>query len=228
VSEITLKEVEVQKLNLQPGDFLVVTVKSDRVSPEFLDHLQKEIQDRLGNNTGVVLGHRLEEAIEFKSVKQSKTVPVKIKKLHKDAVIPQYQTFGASGFDLHALEDITILPDHTLLVRTGLSFEVPKGYELQIRPRSGLSLKTHLRVANAPGTVDSDYRGEVCVIMTNTMEALDKDYTPDEDDRDIPKIKKGDRIAQGVICPVVQAEFEVVEELENTSRGSGAFGSTGQ
>jgi dUTP pyrophosphatase len=225
--EIQLKEVEVQKLNLQPRDFLVVTVKSDNIRLEFLDHLQKEIQERLDHNTGMVLGYRPEEAIEFEVIKQSRTVPVKIKKLHEDAVIPQYQTSGASGFDLHALEDVEILPNHTQLVRTGLSFEVPEGYELQIRPRSGLSLKTHLRVANAPGTVDSDYRGEVCIIMTNTMEALDKDYTPDQDDRDIPKIKKGDRVAQGVICPVVQAEFEVVEELQETERGSSGWGSTG-
>lgn len=152
---------------------------------------------------------------------------VNIKKLHEDAVIPKYQTPGASGFDLHALEDVTILPGETKLVRTGLAFSVGHGYEMQVRPRSGLSLKTPLRVSNAPGTVDSDFSGEVCVIMSNTMEPLTSGYTPEEDDRDIHPIKKGDRIAQGVICPVVQADFEVVDELQETQRGSGAFGSTG-
>jgi dUTP pyrophosphatase len=92
---------------------------------------------------------------------------------------------------------------------------VPAGYELQVRPRSGTSLKTGLRVANAPGTVDSDYRGEVCVIMTNTGDQM---YY----------INKGDRIAQGVICPVFQVEFEETDTLDDTSRGSNGFGSTGK
>lgn len=142
---------------------------------------------------------------------------VQIKKLHPDAVIPKYQTKGASGFDLHALEDINIFSGETKLVKTGLAVAVQEGYELQVRPRSGVSLKTTLRVANAPGTVDSDYRGEVCIIITNT------DATPSQRHQ----IKKGDRIAQGVVCPVVQAELEQVSELDETVRGSGGFGSTG-
>ena len=154
---------------------------------------------------------------------------LKIKKLYPDAVIPKYQTKGASGFDLHALEDITILPGETKLVKTGLSVAVEEGYELQVRPRSGLSLKTPLRVANSPGTVDSDYRGEVCVIINNTMEPLMREYTPEEDDRQtFSLIKKGDRIAQGVICPVLQVEFEEVDNLDETDRGSGGYGSTGK
>jgi len=143
---------------------------------------------------------------------------VRIKKLHEDAVVPQYQTSGASGFDLHALEDTEIWPGDTKLVKTGLAFEVPLGYELQVRPRSGTSLKTPLRIANAPGTVDADFRGQVCVIMSNWHS---------ETSHSIVEIKKGDRIAQGVICPVVQAEFEVVDSLDSTSRGTSAFGSTG-
>jgi dUTP pyrophosphatase len=144
---------------------------------------------------------------------------VQIKKLHPDAVIPKYQTKGASGFDLHALEDVEISYGETKLVKTGLAVAVQEGFELQVRPRSGLSLKTGLRVANAPGTVDSDYRGECCVVMHHTFNNLQYGKPI--------LIKKGDRIAQGVICPVVQAELEVVSELDETVRGAGGFGSTG-
>ena len=144
-------------------------------------------------------------------------VRVKIKKLHQDAVIPQYQTKGAAGFDFHAIEDMEISPRQTVLVKTGLSMEIPEGYELQVRPRSGMSLKTKIRVANAPGTVDSDYRGEICIIMENIGMLASFPY----------QIKKGDRIAQGVICPVYQAAF-IEEELSETERGEGGFGSSGK
>jgi dUTP pyrophosphatase len=146
---------------------------------------------------------------------------VRIKKLHPDAVIPKYATQGAAGFDLVAIEDVKIEPGHTSLVKTGLSVEIPRGYELQVRPRSGNSLKTKLRVANTPGTVDSDYRGEVCVIVDNVAAY----FPPNGGSLDI---KKGDRIAQGVICPIFQAEFEEVEDLSSTARGAGGFGSTGK
>lgn len=141
---------------------------------------------------------------------------IRIKKLHPDAVTPQYQTNGSSGFDLVAIEDVAIKSGETKLVRTGLAVDVGYGYELQVRPRSGLSLKSPLRVANSPGTVDADYRGEIGVIMTN-ISILEFAW----------KISKGDRIAQGVVCPVVQADIEVVEYLDETKRGSGGFGSTG-
>lgn len=141
---------------------------------------------------------------------------VKIKKTHPNAKIPVYQSRGASGFDFHALEDVILLPGDTKLIKTGLSFEIPEGYELQVRPRSGMSLKTKMRVSNSPGTVDADYRGEVCIIADH--------ITGDG----IIHIKKGDRVAQGVICPIIQAQFEVVDILDETSRGSGAFGSTGR
>ena len=138
---------------------------------------------------------------------------VKIKKLREKAVIPKYQTNGASGFDLCNTCTVDIDPQETVLLQTGLSFERPEGYEMQIRPRSGLSFKTKLRVCNSPGTIDADYRGEVCIIMENTGE-----YTE--------TIKCGDRIAQGVICPIVQVEFDETE-LNETERGSGGLGSTG-
>ena len=145
----------------------------------------------------------------------------KFKLLHTDAKLPSYASAGASGFDLVAIEDVPfIAAGQTVLVKTGLSVEIPEGFEMQVRPRSGLSLKPPLRVANAPGTVDSDYRGEVGVIITNITAP---GCGP------VLSIKKGDRIAQGVICPVYRADMVLAldEELTETVRGSGGFGSTG-
>lgn len=140
---------------------------------------------------------------------------IKIKKLHPDAIIPKYANPGDSGFDLVALEQIILGPGETKLVPTGLSFEIEPGYELQVRPRSGLSLKTPLRVGNSPGTVDSSYRGQVCVIMWNSATFS-------------WVIDKGDRIAQGVIQAVERVEFEETIELGSTERNTGGFGSTGK
>lgn len=139
---------------------------------------------------------------------------VKVKKLHDEAVIPKYATTGSSGFDFYSVESYTIYPGQTVLVKTGLAFSIPEDTEIQVRPRSGLSLKTGMRVANAPGTVDEDFRGEVCVIMENTGTQT---YN----------IKKHERVAQGVLCPVFKADFEVVEDLSDTERGAGGFGSSG-
>lgn len=149
---------------------------------------------------------------------------VKIKKLHPDAMVPKYANPGDSGFDLVAIEDVTFLPGETKLVKTGLAINVGLGFELQVRPRSGMSLKTPLRVANAPGTVDSSFRGQVCVIITN----IDFPYKDKNGNLPTQKINKGDRIAQGVIQAVEWAEFEEVNELDETVRGTGGFGSSGQ
>lgn len=140
---------------------------------------------------------------------------VKIKPLVPQAVIPKYATPGSAGFDFHATVPVTIMPGETKLVPTGLSFQLPENVELQVRPRSGLSLKTGIRVANSPGTADEDFRGEVKVILHNTGT--------------IPfYVEMGDRIAQGVIVPVIKATFEVVEELDQTERGANGFGSSGK
>lgn len=139
---------------------------------------------------------------------------VKIKQLHPDAKIPQYQTLGAAGFDLHALEDYKLSAGERVLVKTGLAFELQSGFELQIRPRSGLALKNGISVLNAPGTIDSDYRGEVGVLLINHSK---EDFA----------IKKGDRIAQGVVARYERVEFEVCEELGESARGAGGFGSSG-
>ena len=149
---------------------------------------------------------------------------IKIKKLHNDAIVPKYQTSGSSGFDLHSIEDINIEPRMTALIKTGFCMSIPEGYEMQIRPRSGLSLKSKLRIANSPGTVDSDYTGEIAIIIDNIKS---EDYT-NPSGLDIIKIKKGDRIAQGVIVPIIRAIFEEVNELPKTDRGTSGFGSTGK
>lgn len=140
-------------------------------------------------------------------------VKVQIKKLSEDAVIPQYAHKTDAGADVYAIEDVTLKPHETQLIKTGISVAIPVGYEIQVRPRSGLSLKTGLRVANAPGTIDSDYRGEVCVIMTNTANLSQT-------------INKGDKIAQLVISAVPMIDWIEVDELDSTERGEGGFGST--
>lgn len=130
--------------------------------------------------------------------------------------LPLYATDGAAGCDLEASGNY-VIPSHSgrVMVRTGFAIEIPAGYEAQIRPRSSLALNCGVTVANAPGTIDSDYRGEVCVIMVNHF------YKPF-------RIKHGDRIAQLVIAPVVQGDFRLVDELSETKRGDGGFGSTGR
>jgi dUTP pyrophosphatase len=149
-------------------------------------------------------------------------VPVKLKFLDDRAkqYLPKYQSDLASGFDLHALDDTVIHVGQIILVKTGIAIQVPPGYELQVRPRSGLSLKSYLRVSNSPGTVDADYQGDISVIAFNS-DFRTSDAKP-------IYIKAGDRIAQAVVVPVVQAVFEIVEDLDATTRGSSGFGSTGK
>ena len=133
--------------------------------------------------------------------------------------LPAYQSAEAAGFDLlaavHASEQVFIHPGARALIPTGLQFALPPGFEAQIRPRSGLALKSGLTVLNSPGTIDSDYRGEVQVLLINHG-------------REPVGITRGMRIAQCVIAPVVQAELVEVETLDDTARGAGGFGSTGQ
>lgn len=155
-------------------------------------------------------------------------INVKIQKLYPDVNTPFYASEKAAGMDICAYfknkewaygigtDNIyyRLMPNETKLMPTGIKVAIPDGYEMQVRPRSGLSLKTKLRIANSPGTVDADYRGEVCIIMENIS------------DCDIV-ITHGDRIAQLVFAPVVQANLEVVDSLDETARGEGGFGSTG-
>jgi dUTP pyrophosphatase len=130
--------------------------------------------------------------------------------------LPAYGTPGSSGMDLRAAvgEPLTVRPGEKTAVPTGLTIAVPVGYEAQVRPRSGLALKHGLSVLNSPGTIDSDYRGEVKVILANLG-------------REDFEINRGDRIAQLVICPVIRAGWDEVERLPDSSRGAGGFGHTG-
>jgi dUTP pyrophosphatase len=141
---------------------------------------------------------------------------VKIVKLHERARLPAYATAGAAGADLSALLDapVTLLPGTRTLIPTGLRMELPRDFEGQVRPRSGLAIKAGIVVLNSPGTIDEDYRGEVRVILANLGDAP---FT----------IEDGDRIAQLVICPVRRARFLESAELADSVRSSGGFGSTG-
>lgn len=167
------------------------------------------------------------------------TIKVKIKRIREEVALPEYKSALASGFDLAAAEDVIVKPGKTVLVPTGIAVEIPAGYELQIRPRSGISKRTKLRLPNAPGTVDADYRGEVGVLVENIMPptqasgtvliGVDGQLIETKDLYPVGTylIRRGDRIAQGVIVPVVRAEFVEVDELSETERGAGGFGSTG-
>lgn len=142
---------------------------------------------------------------------------IQFKKLDNRAIIPEYKTTGSAGFDLNVLldtEEYILKKGEIKLFKTGLAMSLPDGYEAQIRSRSGLSLKNGIIVLNSPGTVDSDYRGEIGIILMNCG---NEDY----------KVEHLSRIAQMVIAKYEKAEIEVVEELDNTDRGDGGFGSTG-
>ncbi len=140
-----------------------------------------------------------------------------IKKLSQDISLPKYETDDSSGMDLAAniKEPISIEPGKTSIIPTGISLSIPKNFELQIRPRSGLAAKNQITVLNTPGTIDADYRGEIKVILINLS---NKSFL----------VEKGARIAQMVLCPIVKAQLREVENLDDTSRGSGGFGSTGK
>ena len=141
-------------------------------------------------------------------------ITLKVKKIHPDAIIPSYAHAGDAGMDLYSYEDGVLQPGERRLFKTGLNVEIPFGYEMQIRSRSGLALKNGIIVLNSPGTIDAGYSGELGIILVNHG-------------KEAYEIKKGDKIAQGKISKVEQVEIKVVEELSETSRGEGGFGSTG-
>jgi len=144
----------------------------------------------------------------------SDNLRIKIKKIKESAILPHYAHEGDAGVDLYSTEDYVLKPGQRILVSTGLSMAIPKGYEAQIRPKSGLALKHGITTCNNPGTIDSGYRGEIRVIVIN--------HGAEEF-----KIEKGTKIAQMIFNKVEEAEFEEVEELDNTKRGEEGFGSTG-
>ncbi len=144
-------------------------------------------------------------------------VKILIKKTSKEVITPKYKTDGSSGVDLSAFLDkeVVIKPNSSDLIPTGLQVAIPEEFEIQIRPRSGLAAKESIGVLNSPGTIDSDYRGELKIILFNHS---NKDFI----------INNGDRIAQMVLVPILKMEFEEVDSLPNTVRGQGGFGSTGK
>ena len=135
--------------------------------------------------------------------------------LGEGAVLPAYQTADAAGMDLCSTVAFALEPLERMLVPTGIKMEIPRGYEGQVRPRSGLALKHGIAMVNAPGTIDSDYRGEIGVLLVNLGQNR-------------VEFNAGDRVAQLVICPVIKASLKVVSQLGETGRGSGGFGSTGK
>ncbi|MEO1046042.1 MAG: dUTP diphosphatase [Pseudomonadota bacterium] len=143
-------------------------------------------------------------------------IEIKLKRLsHGEGLpLPQYETPGSAGMDVRAAQDVIIPPGSTALVPTGFAIAVPDGYEVQVRPRSGLALKHGISVPNTPGTIDSDYRGELGIILINLGRV---DFLVD----------RGERVAQIVAAPVQRARMVEVDELDETERGAGGFGSTG-
>lgn len=206
-------------------------------------------RETIGYDCSIILDcNGLEAAFNFWELELiPEGVLVKIKRLSPDATVPTYATTGSACFDLVATEDILLQPGETRAVGTGLAFEIPEGYQMKIHPRSGISLKTPLRIANAPGCIDSDYRGEVKVLLWNTYQWYysDPEYGYKRKENTVLlidnteqktkemhlcntyRIRKGDRIAQAEIVPVIRAEFELVDELTETERGAGGFGSSG-
>jgi len=144
-------------------------------------------------------------------------VKILVKKFDKNVKLPTYKTSGSSGMDLmaHIKNKKNINPGKTLIIPTGIAVTVPKNYEIQIRPRSGLAAKKGISILNTPGTVDSDYRGEIKIILINFSK---KSFI----------VKSGDRIAQMVLCPVAKGKIKEVKNLPRTVRGKGGFGSTGK
>jgi len=140
---------------------------------------------------------------------------IKFIKLHPDAKPPMYQTDQSVGADLTSIEHVNIEPGQFRLVKTGIAVELPRGTEMQIRPRSGLAFKHGVTVLNAPGTIDADYRGEVGVLLINHGTTTFK-------------VCKGDRIAQAILAKAILVNYRQVKELSNTDRGAGGFGSTGR
>lgn len=139
---------------------------------------------------------------------------IKVKKINPEAVLPNYAHKGDSGMDVYSCEDVIIPSGETRLISTGLAFEVPEGYEIQVRSKSGLSLNYGIIVLNSPGTLDSGYRGELKIILFNTSK---KEYN----------VKKKQKICQIVLAKYEKAEIEEADELSETARGDGGFGSTG-
>ena len=172
------------------------------------DEYQKELEDLLGLDF---------DDLDEQMTVNARTKFVEVELVHEDAVFPKYAYPSDSGFDLHSTQDLTIGPFGRILVPTGIKVSFQEGYEIQVRPKSGLAIKQGLTVLNTPGTVDQGYTGEIQVIVFNT-----NNYTV--------MIPKGMKVAQAVLCPVINGKyvkFEQVDTLNEKDRGDNGFGSTG-
>ena len=192
-----------------------VNIEAEKAAvQELIDNVKED--DTLSANKKEILVGLLEASAlatyELISIPRER-IEVKIQKINDNAKIPEYAHPTDAGADIFASETVTFEAGETKIVPTGIKVAIPIGYEIQIRPRSGMSFKTGMRIANAPGTIDSDYRGEVGVIMTNTYNAS---WT----------IMQGDKIAQMVIAPVPMIKWVETDNLDETERGEGGFGST--
>lgn len=191
------KEIEEQLLKIQSE----MGISSD-------EDFNKDIESMLGMSF---------DEMEQEMTNLSKIRTIKVESIHEDAVIPKYAYPSDSGFDLHSTEEVIIGPFGRAMVPTGIKLSFEEGYEIQVRPKSGLAIKQGLTVLNTPGTVDQGYTGEIQVIVFNTNNTT-------------VTIPKGMKIAQGVLCPVVQGKYvnvEMVEKVEDKDRGNNGFGSTG-
>ena len=171
-----------------------------------------ESQEDLNNTFGIDFGS-LQDQLDV----MSKTKNIQIELLNEDAIFPEYAYPTDSGFDLYSTEEVKLSPFGRALVPTGLKLSFDIGYEIQVRPKSGLALKQGITVLNTPGTVDSGYNGEIMVIVFNTNQT---EFT----------IPKGMKIAQAVLCPVINGKYvnlQLVDKIENKDRGDNGFGSTG-
>lgn len=219
------EQLENIMMNPQVQQEVLNTARTNPPSPEEKEEAKKAIEeflaeingdDTLSPNKKDMLNILIKSSVDLTfdmADNPRERIPVKIQKIRDDALLPEYAHPSDAGADIFAIEDVSIAPHKTEIVKTGLKVAIPAGYEIQIRPRSGLSLKTPLRIANAPGTIDSAYRGEVGVIIENTGNLTQT-------------ISKGDKIAQMVIAPVPMIVWETVDALDDTDRGEGGFGST--
>lgn len=158
-------------------------------------------------------------------------IKVYIELVAEDAKVPQYANPFDSGMDVYAVEETVINPYETVLIKTGLKFAIPEGYEIQVRPRSGISLNTPLRIPNSPGTIDSGYRNELCIIIQNTSKDTSEEIhtIKDKSNKDgTYKILKGDKICQIILTRIPRIDFEVVPSVKDIGCDrNGGFGSTG-
>lgn len=190
--------------------------KEENELRQLLEKLQELNLEDGGGEIDDLIGVSLED-LEQEFIREQNTQTIKFKKLHPEAKTPKYAYELDSGFDLYSLEQIVLEPFGRTLVPTGLSFDLPEGYEIQVRPKSGLAINMGLTVLNTPGTVDKGYTGEIKVIVFNT-------------NNNSAVIEKGMKIAQAVLCPVVCGKFVNFEQTDNlgdSERGDAGFGSTG-